>query len=266
MSSPSKRSRPAALADPDAFHSAPPTLEGVAREPMPVKNTFINFSEQQASMPITAPGKFVGRLAGPTPSPHALRVETPQARVFAQPRVLQLTQLVGYGGLQQQVCGPSVMTPPMMSPKFVAATERSIPPPPQASPVAFAQFAQFPLASTAPPVTAAAPVLPARAVVPAAAPPVVWGQPITQGSVIQGGMSPPRFFPPAYSAGVMNAPVVASARMLSPPMHSPVCATPGQSMVRCFPATSMAGYGGYTTAPFTPTMAPEGMLWPATPF
>mmetsp|Transcript_78426 Transcript_78426/g.196972 ORF Transcript_78426/g.196972 Transcript_78426/m.196972 type:complete len:354 (-) Transcript_78426:129-1190(-) len=211
-----ERKKPAPLMDTAVFQSAPPVLvqETAAEEDeeedaedqdrVPVRNTFIDFSEQrhqQVVQPISAPGKFIGRLSGqehlfsmpatpiaPTPCSAG---EAPMSRTASWFVTRVAPGAVLPGGLSPQLTAAppqqpprllvqndvSTHNPPMLSPhlppEFDAGRMRGIPPPPLASPAAFK-------ASTSPPahvaLVAAPPVAPAAvapAVVPAAIPTAV---------------------------------------------------------------------------------------------
>eukprot|EP00931_Biecheleriopsis_adriatica_P121360 TRINITY_DN96444_c0_g1_i1.p1 TRINITY_DN96444_c0_g1~~TRINITY_DN96444_c0_g1_i1.p1 ORF type:complete len:288 (+),score=33.89 TRINITY_DN96444_c0_g1_i1:42-866(+) len=271
--SPFKNRRPAPLGDPEDAQSTIPSVEANGQyQSMPVKNTFIEFQgdEQQAFMPITAPGKFVGRLAGPavlatpaaTPCHQALMIPaTPSTPAKPQPQIVNLaTQLIGLGGTtppSDRVMGAPQTTAPVLPPvlQLPGGDHRSIPPPPAASP-SFARMGYMPVYQAP---------LPQPAAVAAPAHPIVLGQ--LQGSYMspapQGGMSPPCFNPPTYCAGAVNQPTFGAAPQMPPPMHTPVVATPGsKSAPRCFPAAGM-GIDGAVPAP---TMPAANIPWPSTPF
>jgi len=276
------RSRPAPLLDTSAFHSAPPTFEAADGSEMPVRNTFIDFSEQQVDpaqgwQPVTAPGKFVGRLAGPftqvststgtaactaASSSSSMPVGPLRAAIPAAPPPTAPPPPLQTPRVPAEVAGPGPVMPPLMSPhlppEYAALPGRGIPPPPQASPTVAGSTASE-----------------AHSLQPSPQRPQV--QPVQQGSIIEvrpmGQVtSPPRFGPPSYTVNFMATPCGSG---LPPPMHSPVCATPagtsgapavaaascgppvGPAISRCFPASA---------APqATPAGVHAGMVWPATP-
>jgi len=294
-----ERHRPSPLQDVTVFHSGPPTLEAGYKDnsEVPVRNTFIDFSEHQIHQPITAPGKFVGRLAGPatvlaTPANGTARAAGAAVSGATSGSVVQMAQAgVTSGTLPPSAAppppmqsprlpadaataGPGPAMPPMMSPHLppeytATISGRSIPPPPQASPTVAGrgllgevqQVTQVQPAHLSPPPEAPrlqAPALPQGTV-------------IEVKSLVQAS-SPPRFCPPAYSINFMQTPTAAG---MPPPMYSPVCATPGtgssvsSGTSRCFRSfvASQAGAPAIGAQPVaTPAGVPEGMVWPATPF
>mmetsp|Transcript_65530 Transcript_65530/g.185869 ORF Transcript_65530/g.185869 Transcript_65530/m.185869 type:complete len:252 (-) Transcript_65530:7-762(-) len=249
------RSRPAPLQDDGAFHSGPPTLEAGHRQDatsseVPVRNTFIDFSDHQVVQPLTAPGKFVGRLGGPVSATSSTCRRPEQVAVSA-------------GSVPLHVMAPP---PPLRTPRLPAETAQAgMAMPPMQSPHLPPEYRSSFGRAGVPPAAGGILVPPLQA---SPAPPTAPAMPLlpVQGSVVEvkvlgQAASPPRFCPPSYTVNLMQTP---SGVGMPPPMHSPVCATPvgagatvklGDS--RCFPASA---------AQATPAGVPEGMIWPATPF
>jgi len=244
---------------------------------MPVRNTFIDFTERQQFVhPITAPAKYAARLGGshlvsvpdtPVPTPGVLPMgraatEMPQPVVapaiyvqpVAAPPPLQMptvrAPMMGFG--------PGSFPPPQSVPRFPLEI---------ASPVSSAP--EYPM-SPIDPVKEVSPSTadsdgkgsPPIATAPAAARHVPlllpMGPPLAQGSLIEitpmvQANAPPMFAPPSYAIP-MFSPAAGHGYLSAPPVHTPACATPAQSqMQQSHKLQGLKCFSSLMAAPPTPS-------------
>eukprot|EP00811_Abedinium_folium_P000529 NODE_10484_length_1348_cov_3.135954.p2 GENE.NODE_10484_length_1348_cov_3.135954~~NODE_10484_length_1348_cov_3.135954.p2 ORF type:complete len:260 (-),score=73.73 NODE_10484_length_1348_cov_3.135954:425-1204(-) len=257
------KKRPSPLSGNITSYSAPPTFDGCDDcEDLPVKNTFIDIGGGCADTGrplVTAPAKFVGRLAGAFPEPEQQQgvAAAQQQPVMAVPvgRAMTLPVAMPPCGPPPSVAPAFVPAPPMQSPhlppgfSFTTGTATQPPPPPLVSPAGLGHFAP-------------------------AQPPTVLRY------VPQAG---PPCAPPPYAVNIMNSPEAACP----PPMHTPICATPVPASLgrigwngegppnRFFAPGGFPGNSRPTQTLPPPASQPSSsfgvpptpkVMWPATPF
>lgn len=306
------RNRPAPIQDPGVFFTAPAALKVDESEPVlpqkaqtvgemgtvTVKNTFLEFGTSPQELDVdangthTAPGKFVGRLAGATFVSGSTAPNTPAgigrpcvamiSGTEGVPRSTRQAEVLSVSVGEPALIGPGAPPPPMHTPHVPQRSPDSagmgkLPPsqPPQVKPM------QVVLSSAIPP-----PAPEALAAVAALAPPAMapqqlattMRQPLEAGSLIevkplQAGSAPgalPRFAPPSYAMGYNLQTPVGANPPIAPPMFTPTCGPPpftpscstpsGTKVNGLLPPTG----SGYFASSIPPT--PSGLAWPPTPF